>query len=141
MFTITQHFIFLILGEIEGVKVLTTRMFHDDKGVEESSHQLTTIQIHRKKTIAHHEKISTVTFPERHYLYYRRHPHSTTPKTETKKVTMINACQLPPLERPFSVSAIKMYVRIKINFTQLSSRKKESLTDLLSQFNSLEFVS
>jgi hypothetical protein len=82
--------------------------------IEESRDQLATIHIHRKKTVVHHEKVSTWTSSKTQDSDYH-HQHSATSKNGTNKVTLINAYESPPIEPTLNVSTTRTYVGIDIN--------------------------
>lgn len=83
-------------------------VFGNDKNVDESFDELTTIHLHQKKTIKRHTNIFTFISPEKKYSSHR-HQYSIDTKKKLKKTTIIDASHPLPLEPPFTAPTIKRY--------------------------------
>jgi len=99
----------LLLAEREGVKEQTIMLFDDDKKIDESFDDLTTIDLQRKKTFAHHTKVLTSLSVEKQYSSNRRQ-NSPNNKKKLEKATIIDASHPLPLEPPFTVPPRTKYV-------------------------------
>ena len=84
-------------------------MLHYIEGLKESRGQSATFHIHHKKTFVHHEKTLTLSSSRKKDSDYH-HLNSSTSKNGSKKVTLINAYESPPIEQTVDVSLARTYV-------------------------------